>query len=314
MTSPLAAPPPRRPSGSPPKIAIVGIPGGWSSESLADAVAARTGFRCLIDMEHVVVDLARGTVRHGDVELTELDGIIVKKIAAAYSADALDRVEILTYLEHRGVRVFSRPSSIQPLIDRLSCTVRLRMGDIPMPETTITESLDAAIAAVERYGRAIGKPLYTSKARGMKVFEAGREAAAELRAFKAAGNPVMYLQKMIPNMGRDLGVAFLGGQYLATYARVQRGSSWTTSTASGGKYEQCEPSPATIAIATRAQAIFGVDFTTVDVVETEDGPLVFEVSAFGGFRGLRDACKVDAAEAYVDHVLSRLTAGEEVAP
>ena len=31
--------------------------------------------------------------------------------------------------------------------------------------------------------------------------------------------------------------------------------------------------------------------------------MVFEVSAFGGFRGLLDACGVDAAEAYAAHVV-----------
>ena len=40
--------------------------------------------------------------------------------------------------------------------------------------------------------------------------------------------------------------------------------------------------------------------------ETPDGAAVFEVSAFGGFRGLLDACGLDAAEAYADYVLEHL--------
>jgi tetrahydromethanopterin:alpha-L-glutamate ligase len=39
------------------------------------------------------------------------------------------------------------------------------------------------------------------------------------------------------------------------------------------------------------------------VVETREGPVVFEVSAFGGFRGLEDACGIDAAGAYADHAI-----------
>jgi ribosomal protein S6--L-glutamate ligase len=47
-------------------------------------------------------------------------------------------------------------------------------------------------------------------------------------------------------------------------------------------------------------------FTCVDVVETPDGAAIYEVSAFGGFRGLLDACGLDAAGLYADYVLERI--------
>ena len=52
----------------------------------------------------------------------------------------------------------------------------------------------------------------------------------------------------------------------------------------------------------RAQAPFDMDFTTVDVAETSDGPIVFEVSAFGGFRGALEGAGIDAAGSYTDYV------------
>jgi ribosomal protein S6--L-glutamate ligase len=47
-------------------------------------------------------------------------------------------------------------------------------------------------------------------------------------------------------------------------------------------------------------------FTCVDVVETANGPLVYEVSAFGGFRGLLEANGIDMAERYAQYVLERI--------
>jgi ribosomal protein S6--L-glutamate ligase len=148
-----------------PRIGIVGIPDGWSTLELARAVEAKTGRADVIDMRKVALDFGAGTMRHGEVDLRAFDALIVKKIAADYSPDALDRIEMLGWLEGQGVRIFSRPSSMFPLIDRLSGTVRLQLGGIPMPETVITEDLDEAVAAVERMGRCIAKPLYTSTAR-----------------------------------------------------------------------------------------------------------------------------------------------------
>ena len=155
------------------KIAVIGIPGGWSSERLADTLEMETGFRCLIDMGKVRLDLDTGRAYADDLCLNDLDGIIVKKISPAYSPNCLDRMEILNFLHERGIPVFSRPRSILALIDRLSCTLRLRAGGMPMPPTIITEDTGEALSAVERFGKAVFKPLYSSKARGMMVIEAG---------------------------------------------------------------------------------------------------------------------------------------------
>ncbi|MFZ5426612.1 MAG: GAK system ATP-grasp enzyme [Thermodesulfobacteriota bacterium] len=287
------------------KIGVVGIPDGWSSEVLADACRKATGFRMLIDMEKAVLDLERGTVLHEGRDLMELDALIVKKIAPQYSPGVLDRLEMLRFLELKGLPVFSRPSSILRLIDRLSCTVALRAAGLPMPPTVATEDVDEALDAVERFGKAVFKPLYSTKARGMEVIGAGPDARSRVEAFQAAGNRMMYLQKMLPPLEKDLGVTFLGGEYLATYARKSGGSSWNTTTSDGGRYVPFEPSSEIVSLAWKAQELFDMAFTCVDIAETADGPIVFEVSAFGGFRGLLDACGVDAAEAYVRHVLER---------
>jgi tetrahydromethanopterin:alpha-L-glutamate ligase len=292
------APPPHR-------IGVIGLADGWSTMQLLDALEARTGYRRLIEMQDVVLDLERGRVLHRGFDLSELDGIIIKKIANTYNPDALDRVEMLRVLEHTGVRVFSRPAAMMRLIDRLSCTVKLRLGQIPMPATTVTESVDEAVAAITRYGAAVAKPLYTSKARGMLILRStDTKLREQIEAFRQ-DNPVMYLQQLLDTPGRDLGVVFLGGEYLATYSRVS-GGSWTTSTETGGKYQPHQPSDEIITLAHRAQTLFELDFTCVDVVETATGPKVFEVSAFGGFRGLLAATNIDAAARYADYAITVL--------
>ena len=290
------------------KIGVVGIPGKWSTEALADAVATRTGFRMVIEMSEVELDLAGGRLLFQGHDLCTLDGLIVKKISAIYSPSTLDRLELLRVAEAAGVRVFSRVENMLRLIDRLACTVTLRNGGIPMPETRVTESIDAARRAVDEFGSAVFKPLYSTKARGMCVIDAGQpadEIELAIRRFQA-DNPMMYIQRRISLPGRDLGMVFLAGNYLGSYARVSGNGAWNTTINSGGRYAGYTPPDETVALAQRAQALFGMDFTTVDVAETEAGPVVFEVSAFGGFRGALEGMGVNAAERYADYALSRL--------
>ena len=292
------------------KIGVIGIPGKWSTETLADAVEKRTGYRLVIDMAAVSLDLERQRLLFEDQDLCQLDALIVKKISASYSPNTLDRLELLRVAEQAGVRVFSRAEHILRLIDRLSCTVTLRNAGIPMPATRVTEDIGAALAAVDDFGSAVFKPLYSTKARGMCVIEARQSPARverEIRAFQA-DNPMMYIQQKVELPGRDLGMVFLAGEYLGSYARVSKGDAWNTTIHSGGKYAAHTPPDDVVELAQRAQALFGMDFTTVDVAETNSGPIVFEVSAFGGFRGALEGIGIDAGGLYVDHVLRQLTA------
>lgn len=290
------------------KIGVIGTPGKWSTEALADALEARTGYRLVIDMARVTLDLETRALVCDGVDLCALDGLVVKKIAETYSPDALDRLEMLRVAEAMGVKIFSPATAILRLMDRLACTVTLANANVPMPPTTITEDVGAARAALDRYGSAVFKPLFSTKARGMVLLDADApDAEAQIAAFKAA-NSVMYLQKKADLSGHDLGMVFLGGAYLCTYARVSQTGSWNTTIHSGGRYAAFEPDAALIELGRRAQAPFGLTFTTVDIALTPDGPIVFEVSAFGGYRGALEGCGIDAAALVAEHVHEAVTA------
>lgn len=287
------------------KIGVVGVQGGWSTERLADAVAEATGYRLVIEPAKVRLDLSAGKVICQDVDLSSLDALVIKKIGSRYSPDLLDRLEIFRFLAEKGVPVFSSPLSILRVIDRLTCTVTLRLADIPLPPTTLTEDVDVALQTVEEYGEAVFKPLFTSKARGMLLLSPGPDTRKVVEKYKQQ-NKILYIQKKVALAGYDLGVVFLGGKYLTTYARSKTGDAWNTTTVSGGKYIPYDPSPEIIELARKAQEPFGLDFTCVDVVETATGPFVFEVSAFGGFRGILEARGIDAAKLYIEYILNRL--------
>ena len=289
------------------RVGVIGIEGAWSTEVLADALEQRTGFRGVIDLADAVTDLDAGTVRASGIDLHELDGVVVKKLDKAYSPDMFPRLDILRYLESRGVRVFSRPACIAGMLNRLGCTATLRTHDVPMPPTEITEDLGHAAAAVRRFGKAVLKPLYSTKARGMTLVSADQDdLEVQLADYKAAGNPCLYLQKVLPLPDRDYGVVFLGDEYLGAYARVRGQGAWSTVSAQGGHYACYEAPPRVIELARRAGMPFGLDYTSVDVAEVDGEYVVFEVSAFGGFRGLRDGCGLDVAPRYADHVVREL--------
>jgi ribosomal protein S6--L-glutamate ligase len=140
----------------------------------------------------------------------------------------------------------------------------------------------------------------------MMLLSRGAAPRLALRRFRQEGHGMMYLQEFVPAAGRDAAIAVLGGRVIGAYYRVAGSGEWQTTTAAGGHYEPFSPNEAAADLALRAAAVFGLDFTTVDMVETDGGWLIYEVSAFGGFSGLRKALGIDAATLYAQHVLERL--------
>lgn len=294
------------------KIGVVGIPGKWSTEVLADAIEAKTGFRLVIDIEQVVADLNTPNVMYKNHSLCELDGIIIKKISQTYSPTVIDRLEILRFVEKCGVKVYSKPSEIIRLVDRMSCTISLAKADIPMPPTVITENIEQAYEAVKKFGAVVLKPLFSTKARGMLVLDVSMpesELKQKLTQYYEQQG-FFYIQQKLHLPGQDMGLVFLNGEYKGAYARVGDAKSWNTTIHDGGKYAKATPSEDIIEMARQAQAQFELSYTTVDIAETEEGAVCFEVSAFGGFKGAQEGLGLDMASTYADFVIQEVSANK----
>lgn len=291
-----------------PRIAVIGNPGKWSTEVLADALEKRTGFRLVTELSATDLDLSRGQLLSAGQNLCELDGIIIRKVGAHFSPVSIERLEMLRIAEHAGVRVFSSANALIRLLDRLACTVTLHNHHIPMPATRVTESVETALAQVEEWGTAILKPLFSTKARGMQILNANQSTSllrGQLVRYKTR-HPLLYLQQHIDLNGADMGLIFINGEYQGAYARIAGKKAWNTTINSGGRYGPCTPDDATIDIARRAQAAFGLDYATVDVAMTNSGPVVFEVSALGGFKGAHAGCELNVADRLADYAIAQL--------
>jgi ribosomal protein S6--L-glutamate ligase len=291
-------------------IGVIGNRGSWSTELLSQQLATKNAGGTVIQLNEISCDLTTGEVSLHNHDLSRFDAFIIKKMGKNYSSNLLDELELLELLERRGIRFFSSPSNIRKMISRLSCTIRLRENAIPMPPTFVTEDIENAVMWVEANAPVILKPLYSTKARGMELLVDAEVARKHFTAMQARGEQIIYLQKKLDLSGCDYGLVFLGGEYIGAYARVGDGSTWHTTTQEGGKYAAFTPTADLIELATRAQAPFELDFTCVDVAITQEvGPVVFEVSAFGSYKGLSESSGVDASALLTDYAIRMLKHG-----
>jgi tetrahydromethanopterin:alpha-L-glutamate ligase len=290
------------------RIAVVGEPQAWSTERLAKALRQAGATSVVVDLGSCAIRLPDRAVYHEGHPLA-VDAAVVKKIGDTAGGWVVrERLQILRHLEGGGVPVWSGPDRIEAAVDRARMTVELVRAGLPVPETVITEDVAEASSAVERFGSAILKPLFTSKGRGMQRLDPSLDLPKLLARHAEQSPGPFYLQRFVKHPGRDLGVAVLDGEYVGAYWRIAGHDQWMTTILAGGRYERADPPPEVIDLARRAAKHFGLLFTGVDLVESPDGFRVLEVSAFGGFRGLLDGCGIDAAPLMAAAVLRRMAA------
>jgi ribosomal protein S6--L-glutamate ligase len=291
------------------RIGVFGQPGRWSTERLAAAHRDAGAEAGVLDLAACSARFPGGGLYHHGRPVARLDGAVVKKLGDMADGWAVrERINLLRVLEGSGVTVLSPPDRLEVAVDRYRMTVELARAGLPLPDTVVTEDVGEAVAAVGRFGGAVLKPLFTSKGRGMVRLDPGPGLRAALERHRAEFPGPLYLQRLVEHGGRDLGVAVLGGRVVGAYWRVAQPGAWMTTTAAGGRYAPAEAPEAALDLAVRAARHFGLLFTGVDLVETPGGGFsVFEVSAFGGFRGLQTACGVDVAPALAAAVLRRVS-------
>jgi tetrahydromethanopterin:alpha-L-glutamate ligase len=282
------------------KIGVAGIPGAWSTERLATSLRDAGAESFVFSLADVVHDLGCGHVEVCGRDLRGLAAVVVKKLDQSSPASRL-RLHPLRALESAGVRVFSPPDVIDRAMDRYRMTMILAEHEVPTPTTLSAGSGQAMVAAINAVGDAVLKPVYTSKGRGMFRVNGQRDVLETMD-----GEPYL-VQRFVDAPGRDIGATVIGGQFVGAFYRVARDGEWMTTTSVGGSYAPCTLSDGGVEYAERAARAFGLAYTVVDLVELADDFLVYEVSAFGGFRGLLEASGIDAAALYARHVVRELS-------
>lgn len=286
------------------RIWVAGVPGGWSGQKMVAALANLKVDTKLIALSDCSHDLLSGNVRCQDDELSTLDGLVVRKLGDPIDPLTPSRLNLLRALENRGVKVFSAAAAIADANDRYRMSLSLVEAGIIIPETIVTESLDEAMSLVERWGRVVVKPLLTSKGRGMQLLSRDGAYSLALKHWSHRDTSPFYVQRYVAAT-RDIGVALLGSQIIGAYQRVAATGSWQTTIREGGHYEPYAPDSKVSALAQRAAEPFGLDYTVVDLVQSNGEWLTYEVSAFGGFSGLW-ACGIDAAARLANYVVAHI--------
>ncbi len=234
-------------------------------------------------------------VEAGGVDLTSVDGLLVRMMPPGTLEQVVFRMDAIHRVAAAGVPVLNPPRAIEAAVDKYLALAQLEADGLPVPETWVGESADAALDAFARLGGdVVVKPLFGSEGRGL-VRVSDRELARRTFQTLARLGAVLYVQRFLPHPGHDLRAFVLGDRVLGAIRREAPPRDWRTNVSVGGVATRSRLGPEAESLALRASRAVGARMAGVDLVPHGGGLAVIEVNAVPGWRALAATTGVDVA-------------------
>lgn len=231
----------------------------------------------------------------GRDEVTDFDLCFLRSFGPGSTEQVTRRISLMEHMEVSGIRVINSTYPFRRSRDKYSTQYTLQAAGIPIPKTFTTESLARAYEHTQDMVPIIFKPILSSMGRGSMKFDDSDLAYNAYKMLDRVYHPII-IQKYIKNPGRDIRVFIIGDQCIgAVYKYMQKGQ-WKSNVAQGGKMVEEEMPPEIIDLGFKANKAMGLDYSGVDILESEDGPVVLEVNAAPGWQGLKGATGKNVAE------------------
>ncbi len=215
-------------------------------------------------------------------------------------------------LERLGIRVFNPPAAIE-ICDDKSLTHIALGGKLPMPPTIIVPTTYKYVGYgdmefLHRAAEYLGLPLVIKECRGSfgkQVYLANNieEAAEIITAHEAV--PMLMQKAVKESFGNDIRLYVVGDKVIAGMRRSNP-TDFRANIANGGQSAAYIPTADEAELAVSAVKLLGLDFAGVDILQSNNGPLICEVNSNAHFHGMESCTGVDVAGAIMDCIMSKM--------
>lgn len=278
------------------RIGVFGNSDSWYVHELCQHGRLRQHTMVPLQFEQFSAQVIGGEIRLncGTEDLRSMDVILIRTMPPGTLEQVVSRMDLLTGLQASGVRVINPPRALECAVDKYLTTQRLALAGLPVPSTIVCETSEQALLAFEELGRdVVVKPLFGAEGRGIIRVSDAELAMRAFRTLERLG-AVLYLQKFVHGPGFDIRVLLLDGRLVGSMKRTPKAGDFRANISQQGTGMAHTPTPVELHLALRAAEATGCMFAGVDIMyDHENRPLLIEVNAVPGWRGLQKACHVD---------------------
>jgi ribosomal protein S6--L-glutamate ligase len=215
---------------------------------------------------------------------------------------------VVRQFEQMEVYTPNTANGISNARDKLRANQILSRHNIAMPPTAFVRNRADVRPAIERVGGApvVIKLLEGTQGIGVILAPQVKVAEAIIETLHSTKQNVLIQKFIAESRGRDIRALVVGDRVVAAMRRVADGDEFRSNVHRGGRVEPVAIDPVYEQTAVRSAQIMGLRVAGVDMLESDDGPLVMEVNSSPGLQGIEAATKLDVAGAIIDYIAGQV--------
>src|SRR3954452_14965301 len=217
---------------------------------------------------------------------------------------------VVRQFEMMGVYCVNESQAIARSRDKLRCLQILSRHDIGLPPTVYTRQAEHVPGCIDRVEGppVVVKLLEGTQGIGVVLAETTPTASSVIEAFHGLDQNIL-IQKFIKEAkGADIRALVVGRKVVAAMKRKAVGGEFRSNLHRGGKSKKVRLPPEYRRTAIAAARVLGLRVAGVDMIESNEGPMVMEVNSSPGLEGIRKTTEVDVATAIIEQVERDLAA------
>ena len=240
-------------------------------------------------------------VYYEEENLGQID-VVLGRIGASITDYGL---AVIRHFELGGTPVVNSSQSIADSRDKFRSLQVLTKHGIKVPATMLTRSPTMTMRSVDLLG---GMPIVLKMLQGTQgigVMLAENPAAAEsiLETFWGLGHDIQIQSFIKEANGRDIRALVIDGQVVAAMKRESTTGEFRSNIHRGGEGKLHIMTPEFQETAIKTAEVLGLKVAGIDMLESNEGPVVIEANSSPGFEGLERATHKDVARMILEFLI-----------
>lgn len=204
---------------------------------------------------------------------------------------------VVRQFEMMGMYCVNESVAITRARDKLRSLQLLSRRGVGIPVTSMANSPDDVAGLIREVGGAplVIKLLEGTQGIGVVLAETRKAAESVIQAFMGINSSILVQEFIAEAGGSDIRAFVVGGRVIAAMQRQAPEGEFRSNLHRGGKATLVRLTKEERETAVRAARVMGLNIAGVDMLRAERGPLVMEVNASPGLRGIEEATGRDIA-------------------
>jgi len=274
----------------------------YSTRRLKEAGEARGHEVDVIDTLHCYMDItqSRPTVRYHGEELPKYDAII-PRIGASVTFYG---TAVARQFEMMGTFNVNESVAISRSRDKLRSLQLLSRKGVGLPRTGFANKPDNTRDLIKNVGGApvVIKLLEGTQGIGVVLAETAKAAESIIEAFMGLKANILVQEFVKEAGGADIRCFVVGEKVVAAIKRQGAEGEFRSNLHRGGSAQLVRLTKQERAAAINASKVMGLNVCGVDLLQSNNGPMVMEVNSSPGLEGIETVTKKDVAGMVIEFI------------